>query len=61
MGGTDTHDIPMPDIPVYVYVVSGLLVGSLVGTQLLGMWLTGFRKPVPVRGAFDPLTGKVMG
>lgn len=42
--------IPMPDIPSYVYIISGLMVASLAGTQLLGMWLTGFRKPVPVRG-----------
>lgn len=50
MGGTDAHDAHyMPDIPVYLYVVSGLLVGSLLGTQLLGIWLTGFRKPVAVR------------
>jgi hypothetical protein len=49
MGGTDGHEIPMPDIPVYVYVVSGLLVASILGTQLLGIWLTGFKKPVPLR------------
>ncbi|KAK3900604.1 hypothetical protein C8A05DRAFT_35739 [Staphylotrichum tortipilum] len=44
----DAHEIPMPDIPIYVYIVSGLLIGSLLGTQLLGMWLTGFRRPVPI-------------
>jgi len=46
MGVADGHEIPMPDIPIYVYVVSGVLVCSLLGTQLLGIWLTGFKKPV---------------
>ncbi|KAL2191484.1 hypothetical protein L209DRAFT_739530 [Thermothelomyces heterothallicus CBS 203.75] len=42
----DVHAIPMPSIPFHVYVVSALLVCSLLGSQLLGMWLTGFKKPV---------------
>jgi hypothetical protein len=41
----------LSSIPVYVYVVSGLLVGVLLGTQALGVWLTGFRRPVMVRGS----------
>lgn len=56
MGVADDHEIPMPDIPIYVYVVSGVLVCSLLGTQLLGIWLTGFRKPA----ALDEF-GRVMG
>lgn len=56
MGVADDHEIPMPDIPIYVYVVSGVLVCSLLGTQMLGIWLTGFRKPV----ALDEF-GRVMG
>ncbi|KAH6850600.1 hypothetical protein B0I37DRAFT_444599 [Chaetomium sp. MPI-CAGE-AT-0009] len=59
MGGTDGHEIPMPDLPVYFYIISGLMIGTLVGTQLLGVWLTGFKKPVVVRGLFDPDTGRM--
>ncbi|KAK4152463.1 hypothetical protein C8A00DRAFT_34818 [Chaetomidium leptoderma] len=62
MGDTDnTHDMAVPDIPIYVYIISGLLIGTLLGTQLLGMWLTGFKKPVPVRGEYDPISGKLLG
>ncbi len=46
---SETLDLPLPPIPFYVFVVSGLLVGVLLGTQLLGLWLTGFRRPVAVR------------
>ncbi|AEO56565.1 hypothetical protein MYCTH_2133403 [Thermothelomyces thermophilus ATCC 42464] len=42
----DVHAIPMPSIPLHVYVVSALLVCSLLRSQLLGMWLTGFKKPL---------------
>lgn len=60
MGGTDDgHEMAMPDIPIYLYIISGLMISTLVGTQLLGVWLTGFKKPTVVRGLFDPDTGRV--
>ncbi|KAK4246746.1 hypothetical protein C7999DRAFT_32894 [Corynascus novoguineensis] len=55
----EAHDISMPGIPTYVYVVSGLLVGVLLGTQLLSVWLTGLQKPTVVRAAWDPATGRL--
>jgi hypothetical protein len=61
MGDTTAHDsLPWSEIPVHFYVLSGLVVASLLGTQLLGLCLTGFRKPVPVREGFDPMTGKMV-
>lgn len=55
MGNAD--GVPTPDPPVHFYVVSGLVVASLVGTQLLTLFLTGFKKPVPVRSGFEPARG----
>jgi hypothetical protein len=41
--------IPIADlIPANVYILSGLMVACLVGTNLLGVWMTGFRKPAVV-------------
>ncbi|KAK0665537.1 hypothetical protein QBC41DRAFT_12774 [Cercophora samala] len=46
MGGLD-DDIPVPNIPIHVYVIVGCVAVSLVSSQLLGLWLTGFKKPTP--------------
>ncbi|KAK4679679.1 hypothetical protein QC764_206278 [Podospora pseudoanserina] len=46
MGGAD-DDIPIPDIPVHVYVIIGCVAVSLALSQILGLWLTGFKEPTP--------------
>lgn len=38
-------EFPVPDIPVHVYVIVSLVVVSLLLSQMLGLWLTGFAKP----------------
>ncbi|KAK4656666.1 hypothetical protein QC762_206278 [Podospora pseudocomata] len=46
MGGAD-DDIPIPDIPVHFYVIIGCVAVSLALSQILGLWLTGFKEPTP--------------
>ena len=41
------------EITIYVYIIAGLIIGGLAGTQLLGVWLTGFRKPVAVKAPYE--------
>ncbi|KAK0739296.1 hypothetical protein B0T21DRAFT_409652 [Apiosordaria backusii] len=51
MGGLD-DDIPVPDIPIRVYVIIGCVAALLAGSQLLGLWLTGFKKPTPSKPVY---------
>ncbi|KAK4177610.1 hypothetical protein QBC36DRAFT_127299 [Triangularia setosa] len=51
MGGLD-NDIPIPDIPIHVYVVIGCVASLLAGSQLIGFWLIGFKKPTPTEPVY---------
>lgn len=41
------------EVTIYVYIIAGLLIGGLTGALLLGVWLTGFRKPVVVKALYE--------
>ncbi|KAK4164942.1 hypothetical protein QBC43DRAFT_334128 [Cladorrhinum sp. PSN259] len=52
---SDTEEIPIPDIPIHVYVIIAFVVLSLLLSQMLGFWLTGFKRPKPVEDGDDPV------
>ncbi|KAK4203780.1 hypothetical protein QBC40DRAFT_315469 [Triangularia verruculosa] len=64
MGGFD-DGIPIPDIPIHVFVIIGCVAALLAGSPLLGLWLTGFKKPTPseplyIRTLHDKLSSSTL-
>ncbi|KAK4193043.1 hypothetical protein QBC35DRAFT_446864 [Podospora australis] len=49
----NTEEPTTADIPVHVYIIMGLVVASLLGTQLMGLWMAGFKKPTKISDTPD--------